>query len=82
MCLTIPGEIIDERGEHPARSARVRFGETVKEVKLTYVPEAVVGDLVLVHAEYAISVVDSAERARTLQYFDELRALLEQNEPA
>ena len=51
MCLAVPGKILDaSRGDDPLmRIARVDFGGIVKEVSLAYVPEATVGDYVLVH---------------------------------
>ncbi len=43
------------------RAARVDFGGIVKEVNLAFVPEAAVGDYVLVHVGFAITVIDEAE---------------------
>jgi hydrogenase expression/formation protein HypC len=66
MCLGIPGEIrtvVDGM----LRTGRVDFGGVVKEVCLVYVPEAAVGDFVVVHAGFAISRLDreAAERVLT-----------------
>jgi hydrogenase expression/formation protein HypC len=52
---------------------RVSFGGVVREVCLAYVPEAEVGDYVVVHVGFAISRIDAAEAARSLAYFDELQ---------
>ncbi len=49
MCLAIPGKILSVAGEEVARLARVDFGGVVREVNLCYVPEAQVGDYVIVH---------------------------------
>lgn len=57
MCLAIEGRII-EKNEN---SARVDFGGVVMNVRLDLVPEAEVGDTVLVHAGYAIKVLDDRE---------------------
>jgi hydrogenase expression/formation protein HypC len=75
MCLAVPGKILSVSGEEPlARSARVSFGGAVREVNLAYVPEAQVGDYVLVHVGFAIARLDEAEAARTLAALEELAA--------
>jgi hydrogenase expression/formation protein HypC len=79
MCLAIPGEIISVTGDDPlTRTGRVRFGGIVKAVNLAYVPEATIGDYVIVHVGFAISIVDGQEAARVFEYLremDELREL-------
>jgi len=73
MCLAIPGRIIDLNDDTPlTRTGRVGFGGTVKKVNLSAVPRASVGDYVLVHAGFAISVVDADEAARTFEYLAQL----------
>jgi hydrogenase expression/formation protein HypC len=65
-------------GEDPLmRVGRVDFGGIVKEINLAYVPEAQVGDHVLVHVGFAISVLDEAEAARVFEHLRELGALEE-----
>ena len=54
------------------RVGRVDFGGIVKEIALAFVPEATVGDHVLVHVGFAIAMIDEAEAARVLA---DLRAL-------
>lgn len=76
MCLAVPGRILSTSGDDPLlRVGRVDFGGLVKEVNLAYVPEAAVGDHVLVHVGFAISVLDEAEAARTFEHLRELGAL-------
>lgn len=78
MCLAIPGQILKITGEDPLlRSARVGFGGILKEVSLAYVPEAQVGDYVIVHVGFAISLLDPEEAARTLESLQEMDALAE-----
>ena len=83
MCLAVPGRILRIDGTDPVlRSGRVDFAGIVKQVNLSYVPEAHVGDYVLVHVGFAISTVDEVEAARVFEYLrhmDEL-AELEQGE--
>jgi hydrogenase expression/formation protein HypC len=62
------------------RLGRVSFGGTVKEVNLAYVPEVKVGDYVLVHVGFAISVVDEAEAAQVFEYLKDMGELGELGE--
>lgn len=68
MCLAVPGRIISIQGDDVLRSGRVNFGGIVKEVNLSYVPEAVVGNYVVVHVGFALSVVDEAEAEQVFAY--------------
>lgn len=74
MCLAIPGQVIDIGGDE-LRTATVSFGGARKAVSLALVPEAAVGDYVIVHAGFAISRLDEAAAQRTLE---ELSALSRQ----
>ena len=67
MCLGIPGEILSIQ-EDTLRTGRVDFGGVVKEICLAYVPDAAVGEYVVVHAGFAISRVDREEAARVFDY--------------
>jgi hydrogenase expression/formation protein HypC len=82
MCLAVPGKIISISGASALeRSGRVSFGGVVKEVSLAYVPEAEVGDYVIVHVGFALSKVDEAEAARVFDYLEQMGELGElQNE--
>jgi hydrogenase expression/formation protein HypC len=78
MCLAVPGRVLDIEGADPVlRSGRVDFAGVVKHVNLSYVPEARVGDFVLVHVGFAISTVDEAEAARVFEYLREMDELAE-----
>ena len=72
MCLAVPGKILSITGDDLLRQARVDFSGVVKEVNLAYVPEATVGDYVMVHVGFAISVVDEAEAALVFRYLTEM----------
>jgi hydrogenase expression/formation protein HypC len=80
MCLAVPGKIISVVGEDLARQARVDFGGVLKEVNLAYVPEAQVGEYVLVHVGFAISVVDEEEAGKVFGYLKEMGELGELGE--
>ena len=75
MCLAVPGKIMSVVGEDLAWQARVDFGGVLKEVNLAYVPEAQIGDYVLVHVGFAISVVDEEEAGKVFGYLKEMGEL-------
>jgi hydrogenase expression/formation protein HypC len=76
MCLAIPGKILNIEGaDEFLRSARVDFGGVVKEVNLAYLPEARIGDYVLVHVGFAISIIDEAEARQVFEYLREMEEL-------
>jgi hydrogenase expression/formation protein HypC len=70
MCLAVPGKLISITGEDLLRSGKVSFGGVVKEVSLAYVPEAQVGDYVIVHVGFALSIVDEFEAQRVFEYLE------------
>lgn len=82
MCLAIPGKIksIDYQYDGLVRMARVNFGGIIKEASLDMVPNAQVGDYVLVHVGVAISIVDEKEAEKTFAYLREIGDLDELTE--
>ncbi len=73
MCLAIPGKILAVTDDDPLqRQGKVSFGGIVKEVNLSFVPEARVGDYVIVHVGFAISTLDPDEAERVFQYLNQL----------
>jgi hydrogenase expression/formation protein HypC len=80
MCLAVPGKIISINGEESlGRTGRVSFGGVVKEVSLAYVPEADIGDYVIVHVGFALSKVDETEAVRVFDYLAQMGELGELN---
>ena len=82
MCLAIPGKItsIDDTTESVFKIAKVSFSGIIKKINLSLVPEAKIGDYVLVHVGVAMSIVDEAEAKRTMDFLQgtgELDELLE-----
>jgi hydrogenase expression/formation protein HypC len=77
MCLAIPGKILSIEGEELARTARVDFGGITREVNLACLPEAVVGDYVIVHVGLAISLVDEEEALRSFDDLEQMEHLAE-----
>jgi hydrogenase expression/formation protein HypC len=73
MCLAVPGRVLEVQGDEPAfRHGSVDFAGVRREVSLAFTPEACPGDYVLVHAGFALTVVDAEEARTTLE---ELRRL-------
>lgn len=71
MCLAVPGKVLDIENSNPlSASGRVDFGGIVKQVNLAYVPEARSGDYVLVHAGFAISVIDEEQAVEIFRFLD------------
>jgi hydrogenase expression/formation protein HypC len=76
MCLAIPGKIESVSGDNPLlRTGKVNFGGILKEVSLAYVPEAKVGDYVIVHVGFALSRVDEDEAHKVFDYLKEMEEL-------
>lgn len=78
MCLAVPGKLISiDEQTSLLRSGKVNFGGILKDVNLAYVPEAKLGDYVLVHVGFAISIVDEAEAERVFEYLKQMDELSE-----
>jgi hydrogenase expression/formation protein HypC len=75
MCLAIPGKVVSVEESNGLRVGRVQFGGIIRQASLDFVPEAEVGDYVMVHVGYAISRVDEAEAHRTYELLEEMGAL-------
>ena len=81
MCLAVPGKIVDLYENHGIRMAKVDFGGITREACLEYIPGANLGNYVLVHVGFAISLIDEEEAARTYQYLREMDQLGEVTSP-
>jgi hydrogenase expression/formation protein HypC len=70
MCLAIPGKIqsVEYLYDGAVRMAKVSFGGIIKEASLEMVPEADVGDYVLIHVGVAISKVNEQEAHKVFDY--------------
>jgi hydrogenase expression/formation protein HypC len=78
MCLAVPGKILSISENTPVtRTGKVSFGGIVKEVNLAYVPEAKVGDYVIVHVGFALNIVDESEANRVFDYLEQMDELRE-----
>lgn len=74
MCLAIPGELVSitNQLDETFRYGKVSFEGIMKDVNLSMVPEAKVGDYVLVHVGVAISIVDEEEAKITFEYLRQI----------
>ncbi|HMN91950.1 MAG TPA: HypC/HybG/HupF family hydrogenase formation chaperone [Hydrogenophaga sp.] len=72
MCLAIPALLVEKR---PHDQALVELGGIRKPVSIALVPEAKVGDYVIVHVGHAIGVLDPEEAQKTLAMFAEMQAV-------
>lgn len=75
MCLAIPGKIVTSEVSNGIRVGRVQFGGIIREACLDFVPEAGVGDYVIVHVGFAISRVDREEAERTYELLQQMGLL-------
>jgi hydrogenase expression/formation protein HypC len=66
MCLAIPGKVAELYQAGGVSMARVDFGGISREACMVYLPEARLGEYVLVHAGFAITKMDEEEARRTL----------------
>lgn len=72
MCLAIPGKVVSIENSNGMRLGRIEFGGIVRQASLDFVPEAEVGDYVMVHVGFAISRVDAAEAQRTYELLQQI----------
>ena len=75
MCLAVPGRIMSTRDDRGTTMATVDFDGIEKDVCLAYLPDAEIGQYVIVHVGFAISVIDEASAQETLAAFRELGVL-------
>ena len=68
MCIAVPGKILSIT----KNTAEVNFSGARRKVALDLVPKARTGDYVLVHAGFAIQVLEEAEAEETLKLFEEI----------
>lgn len=68
MCLGVPGKILNIENPDPIyRHGKVEIGKIVKDISLAFVPDAQTGDYVIVHAGFAISIIDEDEAGAMLK---------------
>lgn len=73
MCLAVPGKIIEIFEEASLKMGRIDYDGTINKACLEYVPEAEIGQYALVHAGFAISVLNEEEAQKSLAAWQELQ---------
>ena len=71
MCLAIPGRVIKIIHEDGLTFGRIDYSGSIQRANLDYVPEVKLGQYVLVHAGFAINVIDEDEAQKTLDLWRE-----------
>lgn len=81
MCLGVPGKIVELYERDGLLMGKVDFGGALREACLSYVPEAAVGDYVLIHVGFAINRLSEEEAHETLAILQEIVDLEEEIGP-
>lgn len=72
MCLAIPGKIIEIYEENELKMGKIDFSGSVNTACLAYVPEAEIGQYVVVHAGFAIQILDELQAKEVFEAWDEV----------
>ncbi len=78
MCLAIPGKLISKTESAGMLTGRVQFGGILRDACLDFLPEAEVGDYVLIHVGFAISRLDEDEAKKSYEYLEQSGLLEEE----
>ena len=78
MCLGIPGKVVETYREHDVLMGKVDFGGVFKRVCLEHVPEVRLGDYVLVHVGFAITVIDANEAEKVFEHLERIGEIEEE----
>lgn len=81
MCLGVPGQIIEISTKDNLRMGKIDFGGVVREACLEYVPEAALGDYVIIHVGFAISRLSQEEAQASLDLISEIMSIEEEVGP-
>ena len=83
MCLAVPGKIVSIDTSNPdLRMAKVSFGGVLKDICIQWLPEADIDDYVIAHASMALNKLDEEEARLSLETFDEMERLLDEEDKA
>ena len=78
MCLGVPGRIIEIYERNGLNMGKIDFGGVIREVCLSYVPEAQVGNYALVHVGFVLNLISEQEARETLDLLNEIASLEEE----
>ena len=81
MCLAVPGKIVSIDISNPdLRMAKVSFGGVLKDICVQWLPEAGIDDYIIAHVGMALNKLDEEEARLSLEAFDEMERLLDQED--
>jgi hydrogenase expression/formation protein HypC len=72
LCLAVPGKIIEIYEAGSLKMGKVDFGGVIREACMAYVPEAKVGDFTIIHAGFAISLLNDQQAQDSLETWREI----------
>jgi hydrogenase expression/formation protein HypC len=78
MCLAVPVQIISIDEDNPMRMGKAKVGQVEMDVCMEFLPEANVGDYVLVHVGTALTLINEEDALATLKALEEMGELDEQ----
>jgi hydrogenase expression/formation protein HypC len=79
MCLAVPGRVLEISEENGLVMGLIDYAGTRNKACLTYTPEAGVGDYVIVHAGFALQVLNEEEAAASLKELGRLADIMEKD---
>ena len=71
MCLAIPGKVLEIYESDSLKMGQIDYSGTIKEACLAYVPEVELGQYVIVHAGFALSIINEEEAQKTFELWEE-----------
>jgi hydrogenase expression/formation protein HypC len=80
MCLGVPGKVIETYREHDVLMGKVDFGGVSKRVCLEHTPEVQIGEYVIVHVGFSLSVLDEEEARQVFDFLERMNELDELRE--
>jgi hydrogenase expression/formation protein HypC len=75
MCLGIPAIVIELYESNGLKMAKVDFGGVIKEACMEYLPEVKLGDYIIIHVGFGLSILDEQEAMETMELLKEIDAL-------
>jgi hydrogenase expression/formation protein HypC len=81
MCLGIPAKVVEFYNANGLKMAKVDFGGVMKEICMEYLPEAVLGDFVIVHVGFGLTIIDEVEARETMELLRQIDASGDEGSP-
>lgn len=80
MCLAIPGQLIELFEENGLKMGKIDYSGTINVACLEYTPDIEIGQYTLVHAGFAISILNEEEAQKSLEAFKQLGEIIDKSE--